>query len=288
VKPAAFAYDDPCSVAGALDLLAEHGDEAKVIAGGQSLVPLMNFRLARPARLIDVNRVDELAFIRRRSGSLRIGALTRMATLERSPLVAARWPLLKEAVRLVGHPQIRSRGTIGGSVAHSDPAAELPAALTALDARFHVRSRARMRVLDAAELFVSRLTTSLEPDELLVEIEVPPLTPRTESAFVEHARLHGDFALAGAAAVISLAADGTCGRAALSLCAVGPTPIRVPEAEQALSGAPLTDERIRTAAELAGDAVDTPVSDRRFRRALTVEIARRTLHLAASRVGEPA
>ena len=287
MKPAAFAYDDPRTAVAALDLLAEHGDEAKVLAGGQSLIPLMNFRLARPSRLVDVNRVDELAFIRRRAGSLHIGALTRMATLVRSPLVADCAPLLVEATRLVGHAQIRARGTVGGSVSHADPAAELPAALTALDARFHVRSRARMRVLGASELFVSYLTTSLEPDELLVEIEVPPLSPRTGTAFVEHARVHGDFALAGAAAVLTLAEDGTCERAAVALCAAAPAPLRVPDAEQALARNPLGYEQASAAAEVAGAAIEGSASVR-FRRSLTTELVRRALLLAASRVREPA
>jgi carbon-monoxide dehydrogenase medium subunit len=288
MKPAAFAYDDPRTVEAALDLLAEYGDEASVLAGGQSLVPLLNFRLARPSRLVDVNRIDELAFIRRRTGSLRVGALTRAATLERSPLVAGRWPLLAEAVGMAGHPQIRTRGTVGGSIAHADPAAELPAALTALDALFHVRSRTRARVLGPAELFLSQLTTCIEPQELLVEIEVPPFSPRTGSAFVEHTRVHGDFALAGAAAVVTVMEDGTCERAAIALCAVAPTPIRVPDAEQALIGGPLGDEQARAAAELAGAAVEGTSSVRRFRRALATELVRRAILLAASRVPEPA
>src|SRR5919108_2229611 len=140
MKPPPFEYDDPTSLDEALGLLAEHGYDAKVLAGGQSLVPLLNFRLARPARLVDINRIGALADLTRADGRLRIGALTRTATLERSPLVAEHWPILCEAVRYAGHPQIRSRGTVGGSVAHADPAAELPAVLTALDARFVIRS----------------------------------------------------------------------------------------------------------------------------------------------------
>src|SRR5215207_2999259 len=166
MKPAPSAYEAPRSVDAALALL-ERNEDAKLLAGGQSLVPVMNFRLARPPLLVDLNRIDELAYLRKRGGALHIGALTRHATLERSELVARGWPLLAQAVRHVGHPAIRSRGTIGGSCAHADPTAELPIALTALDARFHVRSSASARVLDAAGFFLSYLETALRDDELL-------------------------------------------------------------------------------------------------------------------------
>jgi carbon-monoxide dehydrogenase medium subunit/6-hydroxypseudooxynicotine dehydrogenase subunit alpha len=283
VKPAPFAYEQPRSVDEAVDLLARHDDEAKVLAGGQSLIPLLNFRLARPERLVDVNRIAELAYVRRRDGALRIGALTRMASLERSPLVAARWPLLVEAARLVGHPQIRSRGTVGGSVAHADPAAELPAALTALGASFHTRSQRRPRTLIADEFFVSQLTTALEPDELLVEITVPPLAPRTGTAIVEHTRVHGDFALGGAAVMFSLAEDGACAGASIVLLAAAPTPVRARAAEESLTGALLEEAALAAAAELAADEVRISGPDARFRRALAAELTRRALASAAER-----
>jgi carbon-monoxide dehydrogenase medium subunit/6-hydroxypseudooxynicotine dehydrogenase subunit alpha len=283
VKPAAFEYDDPKELDEALDLLARHGDEGKVLAGGQSLVPLLNFRLARPARLIDVNRIDELAYIRRLGGSLRIGALTRALTLERSLLVPTGWPLLREAVRFVAHPAIRARGTVGGSVAHADPAAELPAAFAALDARFHVRSSRSARSLASDELFVTHLTTALEPDELLVEIEVPPLPAGAGTAFVEHARVHGDFALGGVAAVVVRGGNGTCERAAIALCAAAPTPVRVPEAEAALVGERIDEALARTAAAVAGQAVDVPADARRYRRALVAELTVRAVLAAAAR-----
>jgi CO/xanthine dehydrogenase FAD-binding subunit len=271
VKPAPFAYDEPRSVEEAAGLLDRYGDEAKVLAGGQSLIPLLNFRLARPERLVDVNRIDELAYIRRRDGALHIGALSRVASLERSPLVAARWPLLVEAARLVGHPQIRSRGTVGGSVAHADPAAELPAALTALGARFHTTSHRGPRTLAAEEFFVTHLTTALEPDELLVEITVPPLPPGTGGAIVEHTRVHGDFALGGAAVVVG--AD----RASIVLLAAGPTPLRAVVAEEALVGGAGVDD----VAELAAGAVDA--SRGGYRRALAAALTRRALDLASER-----
>jgi CO/xanthine dehydrogenase FAD-binding subunit len=259
VKPAPFAYAAPRTVEAALELLDE---DSKVLAGGQSLVPIMNFRLARPARLVDLNRVGELSYLRRSGGVLRIGATTRHATVERSSLVERGWPLLRQAVRHVGHPQIRSRGTIGGSCAHADPTAELPVAMLALDARFHLRSAAATRVVPAAEFFVSHLTTVLRADELLVEIEVPPLPDGARTAFVEHARTHGDWAMAGAAVVVAPE------HAAIALLGAGPTPVRAPEAEAAaVAGAPA--DRV---AELAGGLVADP-----WRRALTTALVRRAL-----------
>jgi CO/xanthine dehydrogenase FAD-binding subunit len=288
LKPAPFTYDEARSVDEAVGLLGRHGEEAKVLAGGQSLIPLLNFRLARPERLVDVNRVDELAYIRRRDGVLHIGALTRMASLERSPLVAERWPLLAEAARLVGHAQIRSRGTVGGSVAHADPAAELPAALTALGASFHLRSVRGLRTLGAEELFVTHLTTALTPDELLIEITVPPLPSRTGTAIVEHARVHGDFALGGAAVVVSLAEDGACAQASIVLLAAAPTPLRAVAAEEALAGGRLAGAEVVEAAELAAGEVRASGPQQAHRHALAAELTRRALMLAAERARMPA
>jgi CO/xanthine dehydrogenase FAD-binding subunit len=288
VKPAPFEYHDPRRLDDALELLAQHGDDAKVLAGGQSLVPLLNFRLARPARLVDVNRLDELSYVRKRDGVLRVGALTRAVALERSPLVADEWPLLREAVRFVGHRQIRTRGTVGGSVAHADPAAELPTALTALGARFHVRSTREARTLDPGEFFVAHLTTDLTPDELLVEVEVPPLAAGAGTAFVEYARVHGDFALAGVGAVVEIGTDGRCARATLVLAAVAPRPVRAVEAEEALAGGRIGEEEAGAAGELAARAVDVPAREARYRRALVAELARRALVLAVGRAGREA
>ena len=257
MKPAPFAYDAPRELDEVLALLARGDEDVKLLAGGQSLVPLLNFRLARPDRLVDLNRVDELAYLRRDGDVLRIGALARHADLERSQEVAAGWPLLAEAVRYVGHAQIRARGTVCGSVAHADPAAELPVALVALNARFHLRSVRGARVLTADELFLGFLTTSLEPDELLVEIEVPRVAGA--AAFVEYARTHGDFALGGAAAVVS------GGEARLALLGAGPVPVRFDGAagelpDVAVADLPLTgpdaDWRRALLRELAREAVE--------------------------------
>ena len=286
MKPPPFEYDDPATVDEALALLAEHGDEAKVLAGGQSLVPLLNFRLARPERLVDVNRLEPLVYVRVDDGVLRLGALTRQAAIERSPEVAERVPLLADAIALVGHVQIRNRGTVGGSVAHADPAAELPAALAALEARYHVRSHAGEREIESGEMFVTHLTTALEPDELLAEIEVPLPPPRTGAAFVEFARRHGDFALGGAAVLLTLDDAGTCTRARIGLLAAAPTPVRAYEAEAWLVGVRLDEA---AAAEAAARAVADvhPTGDihggSEYRHALIESLVQRALLQAAER-----
>jgi CO/xanthine dehydrogenase FAD-binding subunit len=199
------------------------------LAGGQSLVPLLNFRLARPATVVDLNPIEGLWGLDVSGGTLRIGALARQAALERSAAVAAGWPLLLDAVRLVGHPAIRSRGTVGGSLAHADPRAELPAAMIALDARFHLRSASGARTVPAGEFFLGPMWTALAPGELLTEIEVPPLPDGARTAVVEHARTHGDFGIAGAAVVV---ASGE--RARIALLGAGPAPARAAAAERAL------------------------------------------------------
>jgi carbon-monoxide dehydrogenase medium subunit/6-hydroxypseudooxynicotine dehydrogenase subunit alpha len=260
MKPASFEYDDPNTVEEALELLAQYGDECKVLAGGQSLVPLMNFRLARPARLIDLNRVDSLAYIRQDEGRVVIGSMTRHAQLEHSAEVAQRWPLLTQAVEWVGHSQIRNRGTVGGSAAHADPAAELSVAFAALDARFHIRSQRGDRVLGWREFFISEFTTALEPDELLVAIDAPTPTPGTGTAFIEFARRHGDFALGGAAVTLTVDKAGRCSDAAIVLLAAGPAPVRAAAAEKLMQGAAPDASAIGAAAEAAVDGLH-PTSD---------------------------
>jgi CO/xanthine dehydrogenase FAD-binding subunit len=247
MKPAQFEYDDPQTLDEALELLARHGDDCKVLAGGQSLVPLMNFRLARPGRLIDINGVASLSHITSESGRLVIGAMTRHVELERSTEVARQSPLLTEAIGWVGHSQIRNRGTIGGSVAHADPAAELPAALAALDATFHMRSKQGARVLGWKQFFVSEFTTALAPDELVTAVQVPDQDPSTGTAFVEYARRHGDFALGGAAVTIKLGRDGRCENATIALLSAGPAPVRAEAAEKQLRGARIDESSIHAA-----------------------------------------
>ena len=264
MKPAPFEYAAPGTVDEALGLL---GEDSKALAGGQSLVPMLNFRLARPELVVDLNGLSELDYARvGDDGLLRIGALTRQVTLENDEAVAGGWPLLRLATRLVGHPQIRNRGTVGGSVAHADPTAELPVALMALDAVLVVRSPRGQRRLTAEEFFLGPLTTALDADELLVEIEVPAPPPDAGMGFAEHARTHGDFAIAGAAAVI---APGE--HAAIALLGAGPVPLRAPEAERALAGGAEPREAATLAAGLVPEGQ---------RRALCAELVRRAVEEA--------
>ena len=260
MKPAKFDYDDPATEDEALHLLAQHGDECKVLAGGQSLVPLMNFRLARPGRIIDINGIEELGGIRRDHGKLVIGAMTRHSQVERSNEIAEQWPLLHEAIGWVGHSQIRNRGTVGGSVAHADPAAELPAAFAAMDATFLVRSKRGTRNLRWDQFFVSEFTTALAPDELVVAVEVPAQDPAGGTAFVEYARRHGDFALGGAAVTLKIGPDGRCEGATIALLSAGPAPVRAESAETKLRGAKLDEASIKAAADEAVKGL-RPTSD---------------------------
>jgi carbon-monoxide dehydrogenase medium subunit len=236
MKPPRFDYEAPTTLAEALALLGRHGEQAKALAGGQSLVPLLNFRLTRPQVLVDLNGIPELAGIREADGALAIGAMTRQRAVERSSFVAARCPLLADALPHVGHVQIRNQGTIGGSLAHADPAAELPAVVAALGGALVVRRAAGERVLAPDQFFVSYLTTTLEPGELLVELRLPVTPPRTGTAFVEVSRRHGDFALVGVAAVVTLDEAGVCVASALALTGVGPTPVVARDAAKALLG----------------------------------------------------
>lgn len=235
MKPARFEYFCPRTVEEATGLLARYGDEAKVLAGGQSLVPLMNMRLARPAIVIDINRIDALAYLREEDGALRVGALTRQRAAERSPVVAQRCPILRDALRLVGHAQIRNRGTIGGSVAHADPAAELTAILLAVGGEVTARSAKGTRTVAAADLFVTYLTTSLDARELITEVRIPVMRRGAGWSWMEISRRHGDFALAGVGVVLGLR-GGAIAEARIGLTGVAPTPVRASDAERLLVG----------------------------------------------------
>lgn len=287
MKPPSFEYERPSTVEEALELLADDAIESRPLAGGQSLVPLMNFRLARPERLVDLNHLGELFYIRRSGGSLRIGAMTRQATVERSPSVAREWPLLLKALRWVAHAQIRNRGTVGGSIAHADPAAELPVAAAALEARVHVRSRRGTRVLGCDELFTGPLMTCLASDELVVEVEVPPQPENTGTAFVEFARRHGDFALGGAAVRLTVGDDATCTSVAIALLGAGPVPARASAAEAQLSGRRIDSAAIAGAAREAVRDI-APTGDihggSEYRRGLLETMVRRGLEQAALEV----
>jgi carbon-monoxide dehydrogenase medium subunit len=260
MKPAPFAYVDPETIDEVVELLAEHGDDAKLLAGGQSLVPVLNFRLGRPALLIDINRVSDLQGIVQENGRLVIKAITRQAELERWVAQRPAWALLGRALSLIGHVAIRSRGTIGGSIAHADPAAELPAILLALDGEVVARSRSGERVIPASDLFIGPLTTILQSDELLAEVRLPTLPDGAGWSFIEVARRHGDFALVGVAATIICDDQGKVEKASLALFGAGDTPIRAAEAEGALVGEKPTLEAVKAAAAMVGSSL-SPFDD---------------------------
>jgi carbon-monoxide dehydrogenase medium subunit len=244
-------YEAPKTVSEALELLAEHQDEASVLAGGQSLIPLLALRLAQPAVLIDINGVAELYGVSAKDGWVTVGAMTREYAAEESETVADAVPLLAAALPLIGHEAIRNRGTVGGSLAHADPAAELPAVARALDAEFVVRGRAGERVVPAADWFEGYLTTSRRPDELLVEVRFPAARPGTGVSFQEVARRHGDFAMVGLATSVTLS-DGVITDARLAFAGVSDVPARATGAEDLLAGerpsAGLFDEAARRSA----------------------------------------
>jgi carbon-monoxide dehydrogenase medium subunit len=286
MKPAPFRYYAPRSVDEAVMLLGEHAGDGRILAGGQSLVPLMNMRLATPTALIDINRIADLAYVRANGDGLHIGALTRDAQLNASA-AAHSLSMLTEAAACVGHPAIRNRSTVGGSIAHADPAAELPAVMLALDAQFTARGPNGTRTIAAADFFQGYLQTALEPNELLVELHVPALPAGAGSAFLEFARREGDYAIAGVAAAISLAADGTIGDVRLALCAVGPTALRATAAEAALRGQRPGPEAWAAAAAQVQAAITDAPSDIHgsadYRRHLAGVLTRRALKLAAER-----
>jgi carbon-monoxide dehydrogenase medium subunit len=287
MKPPRFEYHAPASVEEAMALLARYGGEGKLLAGGQSLVPLLNFRLSRPAALIDLNRIPELAYIREDDERIRLGAMTRQRAIEFSPLVRQRLPLLSEATALVGHLPIRTRGTIGGSVAHADPSAEYPASLLALEGEVVVRGKSGERVVTAGDFFRSYLTTSLGSDEILTEVRLPAMRRGAGFAFEEFSRRHGDFAIVGIAAVV-VGEGQRCSRARLVAAGAGPVPIRLRGAEEVLEGEGLTEAAIEAAGRLAAELV-RPDSDVHasadYRRNLTRVLAGRALRRAVARMG---
>jgi carbon-monoxide dehydrogenase medium subunit len=281
MKPAPFEYFQPRSIDEALSILAQHGSAAKPLAGGQSLIPAMNFRLSRPAVLVDLNAVHELAFVRSTVGSLHIGAMTRQAVAERDPLIAERAPLLKETMPFIAHAQIRNRGTIGGSLAHADPAAELPSVMVALDATFDLRGPRGDRAVRAEEFYTGLFETALAPGELLVEIGIPQMPARSGYAFLEISRRHGDFALSGVACRVTLNEKGKCSEARIALVSVGDGPVLAKRAMKALAGEAPGEKVIAEAADLAGTKDCDPPSDihasAAYRRKLTSVLVRRAV-----------
>lgn len=281
MKPPPFEYQIPRTLDEALDLLAQHGSEAKILAGGQSLIPSMNFRMLQPAILIDVNRIPGLGEIQLADGGgLSIGALTRQATVEREALVGQHAPLLSEVVPHIAHPQIRNRGTIGGSLAHADPASELPVYAIAREVRLRLISTRGERWVGAQDFFQGMFVTALEPDELLVEIETPALRANSGWSFQEVARRRGDYAMMGVAACLELSEDGTCKDVKLVYLNAGDGPVRARQAEQLLNGAKPDADLFASAASVAADEEIDPFGNvhatvefqRHLARVLTIRV----------------
>jgi CO/xanthine dehydrogenase FAD-binding subunit len=284
MKPAPFEYFAPTDLEEALDLLAQYGDEAKILAGGQSLIPLMNMRLARPRVLVDINRLADLTHISLgTNGALAIGALTRQRAVERASLIQTHNPLLAAVMPNLGHFQIRNRGTIGGSIVHADPAAELPALCLALEAELIVRSAVGQRTIKAADFFVTYLTTAIQPDELLVDIRFPAWKPQWRWGFQEVCRRQGDFALVGAVALLQMDDDAVCQAAHLTMFGVGGTPVRPQRAEELLSGQRLDGQVLDQVAKVVMAALEPDAdmhASAEYRQEVGGVVARRALEAA--------
>jgi aerobic carbon-monoxide dehydrogenase medium subunit len=286
MKPPAFQYARARDSHEAVALLSEHGSEAKVLAGGQSLVPMLSFRLAQPAVLIDLNHASGLDYVRQDNGHVVIGAMTRQRSLETDPMLRAEVPLLAEALRHVGHVTNRNRGTIGGSIAHADPAAELPTLVTGLNGELTIEGPAGGRTVPAEEFFLGSFVTAMEYDEIVTEIRLPRLPSGTGVAVEELARRHGDFAIVAAMAAVHLGADGRADLVRLALSGVDSVPVRLHESESVLAGSEPTDELIETAGRAVAGAVN-PLDDihapAAYRREMAQLLLTRAVRKAADR-----
>ena len=284
--PGQFSYHAPASLPEAIALLGEHGDDAKILSGGQSLIPLMRFRLAQPAHLVDINRIDGLAYIREEDGSLRIGALAREADLDAEPIIHERYPLLADAIAVIADPLVRNLATLCGNIAHADPANDHPAVMLAYRAEVVAEGPNGRRTIPIDDFFVDTFETSLAPDEVLVELRIPTPVPGSGGAYQKLERKVGDYAIAGVAAQLVVGADGLIAEAGVALTNVGPMPIRAAEAEASLVGRQPNEKTFADAARLAGDAAD-PVTDLRgpadYKRAVTRTLTARALQTAADR-----
>lgn len=288
MKPPRFEYYAPSALVDALDLMATLGN-ARILAGGQSLMPMLNFRVASPDHLVDLNEVRDLAYLREEGDTIAIGAMTRQREIEFSPLVAKRLPLLAEAIRAVGHRQTRNRGTIGGSLCHLDPSAELPSVAMAMDATIRIASKRGTRELAMRDFPAGYMTPAIEADEILTEVRIRPWTGRVGTSFLEYSRRHGDFAMASVAVLIEIAVGRnvpSVSRASITLGGVGPAPIRVAAAETALVGRAIDDESINAAAAACAgvDAMSDAFVPGWYRQHLAKTLAGRALRAAAERV----
>jgi CO/xanthine dehydrogenase FAD-binding subunit len=290
MKPAPFEYHAPDSIEQAVDLYGQYNGEAKILAGGQSLVPAMNFRVVQPTVLIDLNRVAELSYIREDGEVIRIGSMARERHLEFDSSIEKHAPLLHEAVPFIAHPQIRNRGTIGGSIIHADPAAELPVLMTALNARLKAKNASGERWVDAKDFFVGMFTTALELDEILAEIELPFSPPRTGWSFLEVAPRAGDYAMMGVAVLLTLDENGKCQKAKLVYLNAGEGPVEATEAAGSLEGLVIDDKLIKSAAEHASEKEMNPFGNMHasaeFQRHLAKVLTQKALQQATQRAGE--
>ncbi|WP_283135204.1 FAD binding domain-containing protein [Rhizohabitans arisaemae] len=289
MKPSSFRYAVPTTLRAAIDIRAASEDSV-VLAGGQSLIPTMNFRLANPEVVIDLRKLDELNYIRVGGGMVRMGAMTRQRVVEEDAEALAANPLIRETLTNVAHPAIRNRGTIGGSLAHADPSAELPTLLTTLRGTLTAQGPSGRRSIPATEFFEFIFTTALEPDELLVEAAVPVLEPGEGWAFTEFARRHGDYAVAGVAATLLVGPDGRISRARLGACGIATVPALLTECEELLTGNAPGDELFAAAGQVARDAVtvsDDSATTKAYRRHVLAGLVERTLKTAMTRVGVP-
>lgn len=287
MKPASFDYHGPSSIEEVVTLKSQFGDDAKFLAGGQSLVPAMNFRIAQPSVLIDLNRVAELSYIREDGTVIRVGSMARERHLEFDASIEKHAPLLHEAVPFIAHPQIRNRGTIGGSIVNADPAAELPVLMTALSAKLKAKNKSAERWIDAKDFFAGMFTTALQPDEVLAEIELPFAEPRTGWSFMEVAPRAGDYALMGVATSVTLDENGKCKSVKLVYLNAGDGPVDAVEAANSLVGESLTDALIESTASHASEKEINPFGNMHasaeFQRHLAKTLTKQTLKIAAER-----
>jgi aerobic carbon-monoxide dehydrogenase medium subunit len=287
--PASFQYFRPTAITEAIALLQRHGDDAKIMSGGQSLIPMMKLRLARPAYVIDINAISGLQYIKEDGGTLKIGGLTREADLEASDLIRSKCPIILDTASVIADPLVRNMATIGGNLAHGDPANDHPATLLALGAQIVASGPAGERVIPVEEFFLSVFTTALQHDEILTEIRVPISPPRSGGAYFKLERKVGDFATVGVATQVTLDSHGSCQRAGIGLTNVGPTPLKARKAEDFLRGKRLDEASIREAARLAVDDA-RPSSDLRgpaeYKSAMVRELTRRALTRALERASQ--
>lgn len=287
--PPAFEYLRPNTIPEAIALLQRHGEDAKILSGGQSLIPMMKLRIARPGYLIDINRISGLSYIKEEGGFLKIGGLTREAELESSPVIRAKYPILLDTAHAIADPQVRNLATVAGNLAHGDPANDHPATMLALGAQVVATGSHGERIIPIEEFFLSLFSTALQPGEILTEIRIPVPPARSGGAYFKLERKVGDFATAAVAAQVTADANGAAQNVGIALTNVGPTPIKAKKAEDFLRSKKLDEANMRQAAQLAADDAQ-PSSDLRgpaeYKKGLVKELAKRALSRAAERAGK--